>query len=115
MKCPGPYGINFKFIKLFWHLLKDDAMQFLVEFHQHGVLPRGSDFSFITLIPKVNEPQSLGDFRPVSLVGCMYKILAKILANRLKRVLYGVIDKRQSAFIGGRNLVYSVVVGNGSY
>ena len=53
---------------------------------------------FTTSVPKIDEPLNLGDFRPISLVGCMYKILSKLLANRLKKMLKGVIDNKQSAF-----------------
>lgn len=69
-------------------------MKFLQEYHNHGVFPKGGNSCFISLIPKVSDPQSLGDIRPISLVGCMYKILAKILSNRLKRVLSKIIYER---------------------
>lgn len=70
-----------------------------MEFHRHGIMPRGTNSSFISLIDKCENPQGLGDFRPISLVGCLYKILAKVLANRLKRMLEGVIDERQSLLL----------------
>jgi len=73
-------GFNLKFIKASWSLLKEDVKRFLRKFHVNGVFPRGRNASFITLIPKIEDPQNLGDFRSISLVGCMYKILAKILA-----------------------------------
>ena len=47
---------------------------------------------FIILIPKVENPQSLKEFRAISLFGCMFKIVAKVLANRLKKVLPRLID-----------------------
>ena len=78
-KSPGPDGIYVGFIKDFWLQLKDDSMRFLVEFHQNGKLTKGVNSTFIALIPKVDSPQRLADFRPISLVGCMYKVLAKVL------------------------------------
>jgi len=54
-----------------------------VEFHRNRKLTKGINSTFIVLIPKVDNPQHLNDFRPISLVGSMYKILAKVLANRL--------------------------------
>nr|KYP66721.1 Transposon TX1 uncharacterized [Cajanus cajan] len=111
-KSPGPDGFNFKFIKSFWETVKEDIVRMMKEFHANGKLPKGTNSTFITLIPKVDDPQSLGDYRPISLVGCLYKILAKILANRLKKVLPSVIDDRQSAFLEGRNLLQSVVIAN---
>lgn len=83
-----------------------------MEFHHNGRLPRGTNFAFITLIPKKQDPQRLEDYRPISLVGCMYKILAKVLANRVKQVLPSVIDEKQSAFLEGRNMLNSVLVVN---
>jgi hypothetical protein len=59
-------------------------------------------YTFIALIPKVDIPQCLNDFRPISLVGSMYKILAKVRANRLRSVIGSVASDTQSAFIKGR-------------
>nr|KYP35452.1 Transposon TX1 uncharacterized [Cajanus cajan] len=112
-KCPGLDGVNFKFLKEFWETLRGDMCRFLTEFHHNGRLPRGTNSAFITLIPKKQDPQRLEDYKPISLVGCMYKILAKVLANRVKQVLPSVIDeRRQSALLEGRNMLYSVLVVN---
>jgi len=90
-KSPGPNGISFGFIKQFWNYLKDDCMRFVSEFHRNRRLTKGINATFIALIPKVSSPQRVNDFRPISLVGCMYKVLAKILANRLRTVIGSVV------------------------
>jgi hypothetical protein len=59
-----------------------------VEFHRNGELTKGVNSTFIALIPKVDSPQRLADFRPISLFGSMYKVLAKVLANRIYRGTY---------------------------
>jgi len=91
-KCPGPDGICFGFIKDFWDILKVDVLRFFVEFYRNGKLVKGINSTFISLIPKVDNPQRLNDFHPISLVGSMYKILAKLLANRLCMVIGSVIS-----------------------
>jgi hypothetical protein len=83
-KSSGPDGINFGFMKEFWPELKGDIMRFITEFHRNGKLTRCINSTFIALIPKIDNPQTLNDFRPISLVGSLYKILAKVLANRLR-------------------------------
>lgn len=93
--------------------MKDDIKWFLDEFHANGVMLRGCNLSFMTLVLKIDDKQNLWDFRPISLIGCMYKILAKILASRLKVVLLGVIDKRKSAFLERIQLLHNVMVANG--
>ncbi|PNX97438.1 cysteine-rich receptor-like protein kinase [Trifolium pratense] len=67
---------------------------------------------FLTLIPKFKFPQGLGDYRPISLISCWYKLLSKVLANRLGRVMDTLIPNTQSAFLKGRQLVEGVVVVN---
>ncbi|RZB79929.1 UDP-galactose/UDP-glucose transporter 5 [Glycine soja] len=111
-KSPGPDGLNFKFIKQFWHILKLDIIRFLYEFHANGIFPKGGNASFIALLPKVPDPQNLYEFRPISLIGCVYKIVAKLLANRLKRIMPDIIDERQSAFVAGRQLLHSAIIAN---
>ena len=111
-KCLGPDDISFGFIKEFWDMLKDDVMLFLVEFHMNGRLTKGINSTFIALIPKVDSPQRLNDFRPISLVGSMYKILPKVLANRLRSIMDSVTLDSQSAFIKGRQILDGIMVAN---
>ncbi|GKD06940.1 putative RNA-directed DNA polymerase, eukaryota, reverse transcriptase zinc-binding domain protein, partial [Tanacetum coccineum] len=68
-------------------------------------LPQGANSSFFTLILKISNPISIKDFRPISLIGTHYKIIAKILANRLSKVIDKVVSKEQSAFISGRQIL----------
>lgn len=111
-KSPGPDGVNFGFIKQFWLDLKDDFMRFITEFHRNGKLAKGINSTFIALIPKVDSPQLLNDFRPISLVGCMYKVLAKVLANRLRTVVSSVVSDTQSAFLKGKQILDGILVAN---
>ena len=102
---------NFKFIKAFWNLVKPDVLRFMDEFYVNGIFPWGGNASLIVLIPKVPNPQSLDEYRPISLIGCMYKIVAKLLANRMK-VMPFIIHETQSAFIEGRHLIQSAMIAN---
>lgn len=59
-------------------------------FHRNGKLTKDINSTFITLIPKVESPQRLAEFQPISLVGCLHKNLSKVLANRLRKVVGNV-------------------------
>jgi hypothetical protein len=67
---------------------------------------------FITLIPKVACPSAFGEFRPISLLGCLYKLIAKVLMVRRVKVMDSVLATTQLSFIKGRNLVDGVMVVN---
>lgn len=92
-KSPGLDGFNLRIIKQFWDLMKNEVLAFFNEFYGKASIPK--------VIPKHNNPQGLGDFRPICLTDCLCKILAKVLASRIRRVLPGIISKCQSAFLGG--------------
>ncbi|GKV40368.1 hypothetical protein SLEP1_g48023 [Rubroshorea leprosula] len=111
-KAPGLDGFNFLFFIRMWEVIKKDIVDFVQEFHKNGRLVAGSNVSFITLIPKVCNPQKIEDYRPISLIGAMYKIIAKLLANRLNLVIPDVIGKQQMAFIKGRQLSEGVIIAN---
>ena len=83
-----------------------------MEFHRNGKLTKGVNSTFIALIPKVSIPQQLNDYRPISLVGCMYKVLAKVLANRLRGVLGSVISESQSTFVKGKQILDGILIAN---
>jgi hypothetical protein len=111
-KSPGPDGFNFAFLKNFWDLIKGEIQILFDQFHGNSCLPKSFLSFFITLIPKVSSPCSFSDFRPISLLGCLYKIIAKVLTKRLASVMDTVISTNQSAFIKGRNLVDGVLIVN---
>lgn len=75
------------FIKRYWDLLEDDMVAFVMHFHTHSNIPKGCNTSFFTVIPKVKDPKFVRDFRLISLIGCQYKIISKLLANRLAMVI----------------------------
>jgi len=111
-KCPGPDGANLGFIKDFWCDIKEDIMRFVTDFHRNGKLLKGINITFITLIPKKDCPQSLNDFRPISLVGSLNKVLVKLLDNRLWNVIGSVISDTQSAFVKGRQILDGILIAN---
>jgi len=74
-------------------LLQNDFLRFMVEFHRNGKLTKGVNYTFIALIPMVNRTQQINDFRPISLVGCLYMVLAKVLANHLREVVGFVVSE----------------------
>jgi hypothetical protein len=76
-----------------------------MEFHRNGKLTKGVNSTFIALIPKVDNPQRLADFRPIALVGCMYKVLEKVLADRLRSIMGFVVSDTQSTFVRGKQIL----------
>ena len=111
-KCPGPDGYNFFFVKNNWDIVGEDIVGAIMSFQSTGFIPTGCNASFITLVPKKDNPSNLNEFRPIFLVGSVYKIISKILANRIKKVFPSVIDLNQAAFLGGRGILDSILVAN---
>ena len=111
-KSPGPDGFNFNFIRKSWDFVKAELMEAMALFHATGNIPKGCNASFIALIPKVRDPTKLEQYRPISLVGVFYKIITKVLAGRLKKVLPAIIDESQSSFLKGRGILDSVLMAN---
>nr|GEZ73558.1 putative RNA-directed DNA polymerase, eukaryota, reverse transcriptase zinc-binding domain protein [Tanacetum cinerariifolium] len=98
-KAPGPDGFSFSFFRHFLYLVDGKVYEAVRYFFTHFDLPKGCNSSFIALIPKISDANMVKDFRPISLIGSIYKIIAKILTNRLVGVLGDIINEVQSAFI----------------
>ena len=109
-KAPGPDGFNFRFIKASWSIIKDDIYKLVNEFWSTSSLPKGSNVTFITLIAKIDHPVEFKDYRPISMVGSIYKIIAKLLSLRLKKVMNDIIGPFQSAFIEGRQILDGALI-----
>lgn len=111
-KAPGPDGFNFAFVRASWSFLEDDFCQLFQEFHHRGKLNKELNATFLTLIPKIPNPAESKDFEPISLVGSVYKLISKMLPNRLKVALPFIIGPFQGAFVNGRQILDEVHVAN---
>ena len=85
--------------------MKCEVMEFFGEFYNLGYFERSSNVMFLVLVPKKREAKDPKDFRPISLVGSLYKLLAKVLANKLKKVVDTLVSNFQNAFVIGRQIL----------
>ncbi|GKB52427.1 RNA-directed DNA polymerase, eukaryota, partial [Tanacetum coccineum] len=79
-KSPGPDGFTFEFFRKFWGTIGSDLCLVVEWFFDHSSFSRGCNSSFIVLIPKVHDPKFVSDYRPISLIRSLYKVVTKILA-----------------------------------
>nr|GEZ31056.1 RNA-directed DNA polymerase, eukaryota, reverse transcriptase zinc-binding domain protein [Tanacetum cinerariifolium] len=104
-KSPGPDGYTFEFFRRYWRFIGSDLCSAVECFFESGSFPKGSNSSFIALISKVTDAKFVIDFRPISLIGCVYKVVTKILANRLATVISDLVSDIQSAFVANRQIL----------
>jgi hypothetical protein len=103
-KAPGPDGMTGLFYKTYWPIVKHSVIAGVQSFFRSGFLLKEFNHTNIALIPKVDNPSRVNQFRPISLTNFNYKIISKILANRLKPLLHKIVSPMQSAFLKGRSI-----------
>ena len=101
-KALSPDGFSMAFYHHCWRVVEKDVLAVFEEFFQHCKFEKSLNATFIALIPKKIDASNVRDFHPISLVGSVYKILAKVLAIRLRVVLDQLISETQNRFVGGR-------------
>jgi hypothetical protein len=101
-KAPGPDGFTRHFYKCCWPIIKDDILAAVSTVWRDFRNFRFLNTAFITLLPKHNDALVAKDFRPISLIHSFAKLVTKVLANRLRCHMEGLVSKAQSAFIKGR-------------
>jgi len=102
--APGADGLTGNFFNTFSDIIKDDIMPDIENFFKGLRLPIHYTSTIIALIPKKNNPNSFNDVRPISLCNVKYKIIAKLINNRLAKILPIIISPEQSGFIAGRSI-----------
>ncbi|XP_057809148.1 uncharacterized protein LOC131023623 [Salvia miltiorrhiza] len=109
-KSPGPDGLNPKFFQSSWKVLGEDVFESCSSWLRDGSFPAGLNHTSIALIPKIDTPASMKDLRPIALCNVLYKIISKVLCNRLKGVLPTLIDRAQSVFVEGRLIQDNILI-----
>lgn len=109
-KSPGPDGYTVEFFKSAWSIVGNDLTKAIQSFFIFGFLPKGVNATILALIPKKTDAREMKDYRPISYCNVLYKIISKILANRLKTILPGFIAPNQSAFIEDRLLMENLLL-----
>jgi len=87
-------------------------MGFFTDFHTRGVFQKSLNAIFLCLLPKMAGVDDIIKFKPINLVGSVYKILAEVLGSRLRKVVGKVISPNQRAFIFGRQILDASLIAN---
>jgi hypothetical protein len=111
-KAPGPGWFSLAFFQDCWEVVKADFMEVFADFHAQAKFVKNINSTFISLIPNIHGAKEIEDFHPISLVGGDYKIIAKVLANRMRRVMDRINSKPHNAFVKGRQILDSVFIAN---
>ncbi|XP_074303386.1 uncharacterized protein LOC141637872 [Silene latifolia] len=109
-KAPGPDGYSSQFFKDNWGIVGNDVIAVVQGAFQSGQLLKQCNNTIITLIPKVDLPENVLQFRPIAYYNTIYKCLSKVLCARLGQILPEVISASQSAFIKGRDIVGNILI-----
>ena len=108
-KTPGPDGIPSEVYKMFKHRLMPALLEMFKESFLNGILPTSLRGALITLLPKPGKPNNkCENFRPISLLNVDLKVLSKIIARRLEKIISNIIDKDQNGFVQGRQGFHNV-------
>jgi hypothetical protein len=110
LKSPGPDGLPPIFYQKYWHLIGKDVTKAVLTCLNSGKILKAINHTYITLIPKVQNPEEVMEFRPISLCNVIYKLISKVLVNRLKTLLPTIISESQSAFIPRRLITNNILV-----
>ena len=110
LKAPGPDGMPPLFYKNYWTLLGNDVTQSVLYYLNSGSLLATLGHSFVTLIPKVKNPEFVSQFRSINLRNVLYKVFSKVLENRMKKIMPQLISEHQSAFHFDRLISDNIMV-----
>jgi exonuclease III len=109
-KSPGPDGFTTDFFHHCWDIIRKDVWEVVEESRTSGQVLQAFNATFLTLIPKEERVTNPKHFRPIALCNVIYKIITKVIANRLKPILPFVISKEQAGYVEGRQIMDNVIL-----
>ena len=100
-RAPGLDGFSGAFLKAYWPLIKYDFYTLCSQFHAGDLDLTSINDGPITLIPKVRSPESVNDYKPITLLNYCLKLITKLLANRLQKIILSLVHHNQYGFLKG--------------
>lgn len=102
-RAPGPDGFTIKFYKAYWEIVKTKVWEVVEDSRCFTSILKSLNSTFLALIPKEEEANTPSKFRAIALCNVLYKIISKVIANRMKPILPGIILEEQSGYVEGRD------------
>lgn len=109
-KVLGLNGLRAEFFQRFWSKVKVDVLRFCLDILNYGASVQEVNHTFIALIPKASNADSMKKLRPISLCNVLYKLIAKAVSNHVKVVVPSVISEEQSVFIKERLITDNALI-----
>jgi len=109
-KYPGPDRLHVGFYQRFWLIMGDSVKKEVMKVFVDRKVPKYLNKTLIVLIPKVQGPKSIGNYRPISLCNSIYKIISKVIVARLRPHLESIVSPFQTAFLPGRRGTDNVII-----
>ena len=109
-KAPGPDGMTALFFQHSWYIIKRDLVKMVIDFLVSGEMDARLYITNICMIPKTERPTRMTELRPISLCNVGYKIISKVLCQRLKLLLPSLVSETQSAFVAGRLISDNILI-----
>jgi hypothetical protein len=109
-KALGPNGFTARFLQVCWPIIKHDLHKLVIKSQKCHKIGGSTNSMFLALIPKEKGALSFDRFRPISLCNIGYKIITKVITNRLKGILPTIIPENQGGFIKGRHITDNIIL-----
>ena len=110
LKAPGPDGFQALFYQKNWEIVAKNVYEMVLPALEGKGLPDHINDTHLVLLPKVENPELASQFRPIGLCNVAYKIIAKVLVNRVKPILPLLISNTQASFVPGRQITDNIVI-----
>ena len=109
-KALGPNELHAGFFQKFWHTVGNSMIEEVQKIFAVRRVPEVLNYTHIALIPKIQDPETLSNYRPISLCNAVYKVITKIIVVRLRPYLDKLISPMQTAFVPGRKGIDNIII-----